>query len=60
MAKKGVWVLFFKNMMKRLWGLCILGFVVGVIFAFVMPPIIIALIEAVILALLCIAIYCCK
>lgn len=52
--------MFFKNMMKRLWGLCILGFVVGVIFAFVMPPIIIALIEAVILALLCIAIYCHK
>ncbi len=52
--------MFLKNIMKKLWGFCILGFVTGVFVSFILPPVIIAIIEGIILAVLCIAIYCCR
>ena len=52
--------MFFKNILKKLWGFCILGFVAGVFAAFVLPPVVIAIIEGVLLAVLCVAVYCCK
>lgn len=52
--------MFFKNILKKLWGFCILGFVTGVFIAFIMPPIVIAIIEGLILIILCIGIYCGK
>ncbi len=56
----GVWVLFFKNVVKKLWGFCILGFVAGVFVAFIMPPAFIAIIEGILLMVVCVAFYCRK
>lgn len=50
--------MFFKNLTKKLFGFCVLGFVTGVFVCIIMPPIVIAVIEAVLLALLCISLYC--
>lgn len=50
--------MFFRNILKKLWGFCILSFVLGMFLAFVMPPMIIAIIEGILLVMLCIAIYC--
>jgi len=52
--------LFFKNIVKKLWGFCILGFVAGVFIAFIMPPAVIAIIEGILLMIVCIAFYCLK
>ncbi|MBQ4630090.1 MAG: hypothetical protein IJB70_03800 [Clostridia bacterium] len=52
--------MFLRNILKKLWGFCILGFVAGVFVAFVMPPVVIAIIEGVLLGVLCVAVYCCK
>ena len=50
--------MFFKGLLKLPTVYCIMGFVVGVFFAIVMPPIIIAIIEGILLALLCLCILC--
>ena len=50
--------MFFKSLLRLPTVCCIMGFVVGVFFAIVMPPIIIAVIEGILLALLCLCILC--
>lgn len=52
--------MFFKNILKKLWGFLILGFVLGVFVTFIVPPVVIAIIEGILLSVLCIAVYCCK
>lgn len=52
--------MFLRNILKKLWGFCILGFVVGVFSAFILPPIVIAIVEGILIALLCFALYCGK
>ena len=49
---------FLKGFMKKLGVFCVMGFVVGVFFAFIMPPIVIAIVEGVLLALLCLCLIC--
>ena len=44
----------FKALYKKIAVFCIIGFVVGIIFAFIMPPIVIAVIEGLLLAFLCV------
>ncbi len=50
--------MFLKGFIKMPGVFCIMGFVVGVFFAFIMPPIVIAIVEGILLALLCICILC--
>ncbi|MBR3933816.1 MAG: hypothetical protein IKJ68_07930 [Clostridia bacterium] len=50
--------MFLKGFMKKLGVFCVMGFVVGVFFAFIMPPIVIAIVEGVLLALLCLCLIC--
>jgi len=50
--------MFLKGFIKKLGIFCIMGFVVGIFFAFIMPPIVIAIVEGILLALLCILLCC--
>ena len=58
-ADKGCDIMFFKKLFNKMYGLCLVGFVLGVLMAFFLPPIVIAVIEAVILMILCCFIYFC-
>ncbi len=58
-AYKGCDIMFFKKLFHKMYGLCLVGFVLGVLMAFFLPPIVIAVIEAVILMILCCFIYFC-
>ncbi len=51
--------MFFKKFFHKMYGLCLIGFVLGVLMAFFLPPVVIAVVEAVILAVLCCFIYFC-
>ena len=50
--------MFFKKIPQKMCGLIILGFVLGLLLAFVMPPIIIAIVEGVLLIYLCWSVFC--
>ncbi len=51
--------MFFKKIFSKVYGLCLIGFVLGVLMAFFLPPVVIAVIEGIILAILCCSIYFC-
>lgn len=48
----------FRDLYKRIGVFCVIGFVVGIIFAFIMPPIVIAVVEGILLAVLCVLSFC--
>lgn len=50
--------MFFRRFTQKIYGFLVMGFVVGVFIAFVMPPIIIAVIEGLLLGILCWCFYC--
>ena len=48
---------FLKKFVCKLWGFCVLGFVTGIFFALIMPPVVIVVVQGALLALLCLAIF---
>lgn len=48
----------FKHIIRKLGVFAIMGFVVGVLFAFIMPPIVIAIVEGILLVTLCVCLIC--
>ena len=50
--------MFWKAFMRKMGIFCVMGFVAGVFFAFVMPPIVIAIVEGILLATLCVCMLC--
>ena len=50
--------MFLKKLGQKIYGFVIMGFVLGMFFAFVLPPIVIAIVEGILLGLLCICFYC--
>lgn len=49
--------MFLKKIGKSIFVFCILGFVAGLLMAFFMPPIVIAVVECILLIFLCICLY---
>ncbi|MBQ7901621.1 MAG: hypothetical protein IJ365_06640 [Clostridia bacterium] len=45
--------MFFKKFSQKIFGFIIMGFVIGTFLAFILPPIVIAIIECILLGLLC-------
>ncbi len=49
----------FKKILQKIYGCCILGFVLGAMFSIFLPPLIIAVIEGIMLIILCFCVYFC-
>lgn len=50
--------MFFRKFRQKMFGFLVLGFVVGLFLAFVLPPIFIVIIEGVLLGIMCWCFYC--
>lgn len=50
--------MFFRKIRQKLFGFLVLGFVVGLFLAFVLPPICIVIIEGILLGIMCWCFYC--
>ena len=50
--------MFFRKIRQKIFGFVILGFVAGLFLAFILPPIVIVIVEGILLAIMCWCFYC--